>query len=164
MINYANLTSGLEGCPADSKLVRIQSSHLEAQAYWSVLADLDYGFLFDAAIHGIFLYDCGSRRGEESRAQWYGVPWIIWAYERASMGCKHDKEPNNAFIGSMNVKNDFLKYFNTRNPLRDMAIKKLRYVWKMTNKQLTIITKSSKSTLDGNYEELSLLLFKHMEG
>lgn len=163
MINYANLTSGLESCPSDAKLVRIQSSHIELNNLWHVIVEVDYQFLIDAAYHGIVLYDSGSRRGAISRAQWKGVPWIIYAYNRARMGCNHDTPSDDVFCNCINVKEYFLKYFNKSHPLRDIALKKLRYVWKMTQRDLTIKTDSSISTLDGNYEELKILLNNHME-
>jgi hypothetical protein len=73
MIPYINLTSGLEYLPGDYRLVRIQSSHLESNALWKVIMELDYGILFDAALHGVTLYDCWSRRGPTTRAQWLGI-------------------------------------------------------------------------------------------
>src|SRR5215217_5970195 len=88
-VNYLNLTSGLEWVPKMNepyKLVRIQSTHFEGNNKWSAIMDLDYSFLIDAAIEGVVLHDCGSRNGDVSRAQWMGVPWILWAFAKANGG------------------------------------------------------------------------------
>lgn len=161
MIKYINLSSGLEMADGDAKLVRIQSTHLEQNSLWHVLVELDYQFLFDAAYHGVSLHDCGSRGGEESRAQWKGLVWIRWVYRKAN-DTLDDHVP---MVKNFNVEKHFSEYYNKSHPLRDMALKKLRYVFKMSRKKdLTFTTTSYKSSLDGDYEALRTLLDCHMIG
>jgi hypothetical protein len=154
MINYINLTSGLEYAPRDSKFVRIQSSHMEGNHPWKIINDLDYGFLIDAALVGVNLYDAGSRSGEVSRAIWQGVPWIEWAYHRSSLYCNHDYDSGSVYNKGYNVTKEAIRVFNSKE--RAYGIKKLRYIHKMTGSQnLNIKPYSSKSTLDGKYDILS---------
>lgn len=158
-VNYLNLTSGLEwvdhmhGEPY--KLVRIQSTHFEGNSKWSAIMDLDYSFLIDAAMRGVLLYDCGSRNGEVSRAQWLGVPWIKWAYAKAN----RQKLPNVA-LRSYNPATEFENFytFGESDRIRKKAKQKLRYVGKLTGSPgLLIDNKSMVSTLDGQTEELAKL-------
>lgn len=150
-IPYLNLTSGLEMINRfpDARLVRIQSSQLETYALWKVIAGLDYGFLFDAALSGVALIDCGSRRSAVSRAQWQGVPWIRYAYQRATA----------AEISHTPYANDFSRVYERSHACRDDALNKLRYVCKMTGKSdLAIRCLSEVSTMDGDYAALRALL------
>lgn len=156
-VNYLNLTSGLEWVPQMNnepyKLVRIQSSHFEGNRKWSAIMDLDYTFLIDSAMHGTILHDCGSRNGEVSRAQWLGVPWILWAYAKANSG----KLPD-VFRHKTNLATEFENFytFGESDRLRKKAKQKLRYVGKLTAaKNLIIHNKSFVSTLDGMTEELA---------
>lgn len=157
MINYINLTSGLEwASKLDTyKLVRIQSSNFESNKRWSSILDLDYQFLIDAAIQGVILHDCGSRTNEISRAQWQGTEWIKWAFAKANSG----KE----FIPitrRVNVQKEFENFysFGESDKYRKKAKQKLRYVGKLTAaKGLVITNKSFVSTLDGQTEELAKL-------
>lgn len=148
---YINLTSGLEYLHEvpTAKLVRIQSSHLESNALWAVIMELDYNFLFDAAIKGVILYDCWSRRGATTRAQWLGVPWIKYAYSRAN-GLPIEGVPP-SYRGNFEK-----KYLHGD---RVAPIKKLRYVYKMTGGELKIDCISKKSLLDGNYPALRDILY-----
>lgn len=151
LVTYLNLTSGLEAAPwfPGAKLVRIQSSHLESFALWSVIAHVDYGFLIDAATTGVVLVDGGSRRGPESRAQWQGVPWLRYAYERSN-----GLEPSPCRFAS-----DFERVYSRSHALRDDGNNKLRYVRKLTGAStLRIDCASFVSTLDGKYEALSACL------
>jgi hypothetical protein len=158
-VNYLNLTSGLEWVPlmngAPYKLVRIQSSHFEANAKWSAILDLDYSFLIDAATTGVVLHDCGSRNGSESRAQWIGVRWIKWAYAKANKG-----NLPYIYLRGNNATNEFENFytFGEGDRIRKKAKQKLRYVGKLTGmKSLDIDTNSFVSTLDGQTEELAKL-------
>lgn len=154
-VHYANLTSGAELSPIGARVVRIQSSHLEAFALWNVVADLDYGFLFDAAFRGVILHDCGSRRGAVSRAQWQGVPWILWAYERARARCERDAIAQPVLINGVNVAHDFLRVFNRSHRFRDPGLNKLRYVADLTGRGLSIECISGRSTMDGDRRALA---------
>ena len=157
-VNYLNLTSGLEWVPYMTepyKLVRIQSSHFETNAKWSAILDLDYSFLIDAAMGYVTLYDCGSRNGALSRAQWQGVPWFKWAYARANKGIL---PPANT--RGTNVEKEFENFytFGEAARIRKKAKQKLRYVAKLTgSNDLYINTSAFKSTLDGQTEELAKL-------
>lgn len=156
-VNYLNLTSGLEWARSitDYKLVRIQSSHFEANAKWSAIMDLDYSFLIDAAMGFVDLHDCGSRSGELSRAQWLGVPWFEWAYARANQG-----ELPKVFIRGHNSAKEFENFytFGESDRIRKKAKQKLRYVAKLTgSKKLYINCSAFVSTLDGQTEELAKL-------
>lgn len=155
MINYLNLTSGLEFAPEidDYKLVRIQSSHFEANAMWSCVSDLDYGFLIDAATAGVTIYDCGSRRGEDTRAQWKGIPWINWVYARAN---------NWSFDASKwqyNWISEFEHFYAYgQRDISPKAKSKLRYVGNLTGSgRLKINCVSRHSTMDGKTEMLAKL-------
>lgn len=157
MINYLNLTSGLEWAKSikDYKLVRIQSSHFESSKLWSVIADLDYQFLIDAAFNGVILHDCGSRSGDVSRAQWQGIPWISWVYAKANRG-----QLPVVITRGTNVENHFDNFykFGESDRLRKKAKAKLRYVAKLTGSQnLNIEENAILSTLDGQTEELAKL-------
>lgn len=161
MIGYLNLTSGLEylerpgihHCYHEFKLVRIQSSHLESGALWKVIDHLDYGFLIDAALVGVELFDCGSRGGKspEARACWQGVPWIRYAYCRA-----------NTLPVPLDIDRRFLEHFEKQmfnNTRKAEGFRKLKYVWKLTQaNDLKIVCTNSKSTHDGDYLYLSKLL------
>lgn len=153
MMNYLNLTSGLEFARdvSDCKLVRIQSSHFEANAMWSCISDLDYGFLIDAATVGVNLYDCGSRRGKETRAQWKGVPWILWAYARAN------GEYVTASSGRYNWTKEFDAFYAHGQPdISPRAKAKLRYVGKLTGENvIRIVCHSMRSTMDGKTIQLA---------
>ncbi len=164
MTNYLNLTSGLEWLNVNNetfnseepyKLVRIQSSQLEAGKLWSIILDLDYQFLFDAAIGEVKLFDCGSRSGETSRAQWYGVPWIKWAYAKANGGTLEKPITRNT-----NATTHFENFYSygESDSFRKRAKNKMRYVSKLTgSKQLIIDNISMVSTMDGQTEELAKL-------
>lgn len=161
MRDYINLTSGLELAPEfpDARLVRIQSSHLEATALWNVIADLDYGFLIDAATIGCRVIDCGSRRGEMARAQWQGLPWIAFAYHRASLKCNRQFPLETAMVGNANCAQHFADAFHNSHKYRDAGIKKLRYVVKVTGSdRLAFDTYCGKSTMDGDYDALRSIL------
>lgn len=150
-VNYANLTSGLEIAPTGSRLVRVQSSRLESKALWPVIADLDYGFLFDAAMHGVRLFDCGSRGGPISRAQWQGIPWICFAYQMANG--LHIDAP---ITRGVRVGGFFAERYRASHPAREQAINKLRYVYRLTGAPaLRIASWSECSTLDGDYAALA---------
>lgn len=158
-IKYLNLTSGLEWLihmkHEPYKLVRIQSSHFEANARWSAIMDLDYNFLIDAAIDHVCLHDCGSRNGERSRAQWQGIPWIEWAFAKANGGSLPE-----AITRGTDVSKEFENFytFGESDRIRKKAKQKLRYVGKLTAaKQLSIGVKSIESTMDGQTEELAKL-------
>lgn len=145
---YLNLTSGLEVADHFNgfRLVRIQSSQLETFALWPVIAHLDYGFLIDAATCGVVLVDCGSRRSAVSRAQWQGIPWICYAYQRA-IGNEPALTP---------YRNEFGRVYQRGHAFRDLALNKLRYVHKLTGSNgLTIEFRSFPATLDGNYPALA---------
>lgn len=157
MKNYLNLTSGLEWVPLMNgepySLVRIQSTHFEGNSKWSALMDLDYSFLIDAAMTGVVLHDCGSRNGEMSRAQWMGVPWIMWAYTKANGG-----PLSTVNVRQNNVRAEFENFyqFGESSRIRKKAKQKLRYVGKLTGaKSLIIENKSFLSTMDGQTEELA---------
>lgn len=159
MINYINLTSGLEWAPKldDYKLVRIQSSNFEVNKKWTAIMDLDYQFLIDAATEGVVLCDCGSRRDAVSRAQWQGVPWIKWAYEKAN---KVDFLNTPPITRGVNVQNEFENFytFGEADRIRKKAKAKMRYVAKLTgSKYLWIENASMESTLDGQTEDLARL-------
>lgn len=154
MKNYLNLTSGLEYISVypelEFSLVRIQSSHLEAGALWKVIEGLDYDFLINAALGGVVLYDCGSRRGELSRAQWMGIPWIKFVYQTANKLTQEYK-------GVMSA--NFEQVYGRTSPYKDDCKKKLRYVHKITGaNRLEIKAESMISTMDGDYEKLKNLL------
>lgn len=157
MINYLNLTSGLEWVPKmrnePYKLVRIQSTHFEANSKFSAIMDLDYQFLIDAAIEGVVLHDCGSRNGQVSRAQWQGVPWFKWAFAKANKG-----DLPAVFTRDTNVATEFENFytFGESDRIRKKAKQKLRYVAKLTAaKSIYIETRSFVSTMDGQTEELA---------
>lgn len=151
MIPYLNLTSGLELRPLypTARLVRIQSSHLEAHAFSKAIAALDYQFLFDAADEGVLLLDCWSRKPPLTRAQWQGVPWLKYAYAAANKQVL-PQVPSQ-------FENDF-EFMYLHGLERDDK-SKLRYVFKMTQaSELRIECFGAKSTLDGQYEELAKCL------
>lgn len=167
MIAYINLTSGLEHLlrpevhhePA-FKLVRIQSSHLESAALWKVIDHLDYGFLIDAAMFGVTLYDCGSRGGKspEARAAWQGVPWIRYAYAKA-----------NALPIPSDIPKQFLTHFDQQYAdsrfRKEEGKRKLRYVHKLTQaNDLEIVSAASRSNYDGQYDVLTKILKDHYHG
>lgn len=158
MINYLNLTSGLEWVnhiKEEYKLVRIQSTHFEGNNKWSAIMDLDYTFLIDAAIDGVLLHDCGSRNGEVSRAQWLGVPWITWAFAKANKGNLPEVR-----LRGHNSASEFENFytFGESDRIRKKAKQKLRYVSKLTAaKNIYINNKSIVSSLDGQTEELAKL-------
>lgn len=157
MINYLNLTSGLEWASriTNYKLVRIQSTHFECNCKWTAVLDTDYQFLIDAATEGVTLFDCGSRSGEMSRAQWQGSTWLEWAFAKANNG-----ELPFAYTRGTNVTNDFDVFYNfgESDNIRKKAKQKLRYVGKLTgSKRLFITNMSMNSTLDGHTEELAIL-------
>lgn len=157
MLNYLNLSSGLEWAPIikEYKLVRIQSSHFEANRKWSSIADLDYQFLIDAAMLGVNLYDCGSRSGDLSRAQWQGVEWIKWAFAKANKGRLPDVNTRGT-----NVSSEFENFytFGESDRIRKKAKQKLRYIGKLTGaKNLVIESFGMVSSLDGQTEELARL-------
>lgn len=97
-----NLTNGLEaleslGTKVDVdrvNFVRIQSSHCEANAFNSVLENIDHNLLFHLATGArCLVYDMGSRDtrwpGEEGleskkipRALWWGVEWSRYALSK----------------------------------------------------------------------------------
>lgn len=155
-VNYLNLTSGLEWVPRMNepyKLVRIQSTHFEGNSKWSALMDLDYSFLIDAAMSGVVLHDCGSRNGDISRAQWMGVPWIMWAYTKANR-----VELPIVNVRRTNAQTEFENFyeFGEASRIRKKAKQKLRYIHKLTGaKSLIITNKSFESTMDGQTEELA---------
>lgn len=157
MINYLNLSSGLEWAKiiTEYKLVRIQSSNFESNRKWTAAIDLDYQFLIDAAINGVKLFDCGSRNGETSRAQWQGIPWFLWAYARANKG-----ELPDVHTRGVNVQQEFENYyaFGESDRIRKKAKAKFRYVAKLTGaKNIMIENVSRVSTLDGQMDELAKL-------
>lgn len=153
VVQYVNLTSGLELYTPGMKLVRIQSSHLESKALWKVIFDLDYGFLFDAALNHVSLYDCGPRGVRpDSRAQWQGVPWIAYAYYKTTTG----KE-----LPSIDPKlrSHFRQVYSRTCKERTAAMNKLYYVWKLTKaEKLRITCVSMNSEHDGDYDYFSDLL------
>lgn len=156
MINYINLTSGLEWVPyvKDYKLCYIKSSHLESGALWKLIHELDYGFLIDAALHGITLYDCGSRNGAISRAQWMGIPWIEFVYEMANA------EPDTEISVEERFQRWFYHTYYAPSEYKENAKKKLRYVARLTGKKefplIDIVCR--ESTFDGNVERLGEFL------
>lgn len=167
MRDYINLTSGLELSPQfpEARLVRIQSSHLEAVALWNVIADLDYGFLIDAATVGCNVIDCGSRRGQLARAQWQGLPWIAFAYHRANLHCNQSFPLESVMVCKANCAEHFAKIFHAGHKLRDMCVKKLRYVGKVTGSdRLSFSTYAGRSTLDGQYDKLREILVNKQHG
>lgn len=154
-VNYLNLTSGLEwaGKVSGWRLVRIQSSHFESNRMWNAAFCLDYQFLIDAATHGVNLYDCGSRRGEETRAQWKGVPWFKWAYAKS---CNGEKEE--ALVLGYKSEKEFEDYYSFGDSLefRKKAKDKFRYVCKLTgSKKIDINCFGMRSTMDGKTEDLA---------
>lgn len=152
MIPYLNLTSGLEFAPEvpNFRLVRIQSSNFESNKMWAAVMDTDYSFLIDAALHGVLLHDCGSRRGAETRVQWKGVPWFLYTFHRANTGNPTPSRYEREF--------DHYYQFGDDEKVRHKAKAKLRYVGRLTGKDTLIINCVSKvSTLDGKVEELSTL-------
>lgn len=157
MKTYVNLTSGLEAIKIfdlkDYGLVRIQSSHLEANALWKLIAHLDYAFLIDAATQGVMLWDGGSRNGPISRAQWKGIPWIKYLYQKSN-GLLLDQ----AIVKSYNATPEFDQRFCQHGPDRDIAVNKMRYVYKLTGAEhLVIEPKGFVSTMDGKALELAEL-------
>lgn len=155
MIDYLNLSSGLEWANEieNYKLVRIQSSNFESNKKWSAILDLDYQFLIDAAMIGVTLRDCGSRSGPLSRAQWMGIPWILWAYAKSNKGSLPD-----VTIRNTNCFKDFESFYNfgESDRIRKKAKNKLRYVSRLTGAKTLVINNMGKaSTLDGNMEELA---------
>lgn len=153
MKNYLNLTSGLEWAKEveNYSLVRIQSSHFEATKMWSAVMHCDYQFLIDAATCGVNLYDCGSRSGEMTRAQWMGIPWFKYAYWRAN---KFTSSPPD--ISRFQHFSQFYEYGEQN--FSDKAKQKLRYIFKLTSGEaLNIVPIGKKSLLDGKTEELAKL-------
>jgi len=152
-VPYLNLTNGLEFIDEvdDPKLVRIQSTQLEQKLLWDVIIGTDYQFLIDAALYGVDFYDCGSRSGSVSRAQWIGVPWLRYAYAR--------RHPKTVHIPPNHYKDFFERVYNSRSQKSRCALNKLDYISKMTGKdKLDIRCFSRVSSLDGQYSELSTIL------
>ena len=148
LVRYVNLTSGLEFAEPGDRLVRIQSTHLEQVRLWDVIRGVDYGFLMDAAIHGVLLIDGWSRCGPLTRAQWYGVPWVQFAYRQA----------NGLPVGPIIVRghNVATQWLARWKEAPSDVESKLRYVRRMTGAaELTIVCEAKRSTLDGDYPALS---------
>jgi len=151
-VPYLNLTNGLEFIDEvdDPRLVRMQSTHLEQKLLWRFIVETDYQFLIDAALRGVNFYDCGSRNGAVSRAQWLGIPWLRYAYARRN---------NEAVHADSKFKSFFEQVYSSRDAIARQAIQKLDYVSKMTAKDFLDIRNFSKaSTLDGQYHELAFAL------
>lgn len=157
LIDYLNLSSGLEWARSvsDYRLVRLQSSQCESVKFWSIVLELDYQFLIDAATKGVLFHDCGSRSGDVSRAQWQGLEWIKWAYAKA----------NGLVLPEVKVRqtnpNSFFEefyQFGETDKFRKRAKQKLRYVYRLTKAdELNIRTKSMPSKYDGDMETLATI-------
>ena len=160
-VNYINLTSGLEWADKlhDFKVVKLSSTHFEGNAMWTAIMGLDYGFLIDAALHGVVLHDCGSRNGPVSRAQWKGVPWLLWAYRRTA-GIVDDVHINSGCKGECKVTGEFDQFYQFGEPIAGKKAKqKLRYIRKLTGAgRLSIECRSMPSTMDGQTERLGEFL------
>lgn len=153
MINYLNLTNGLEfiGTVKNYKVVRIQSTICEAKNYDKLIRDLDYNFLLDLAQgNEIKIYDTSAQK-RVSRALYQGVEFIKYALNRRWLG-KEEK----AFVKG----NDVTEYFReVYKGLSNEAKKKLDYVKKFLNTDEIKIDTYCKRTLhDGNYEYFRKLL------
>lgn len=155
MKNYLNLTSGLEWASMVDNygLVRMQSSQCESTRFWSLVLDIDYAFLIDAATQGVILHDCGSRSGDVSRAQWQGVQWLVWAYAKANK--QNLPEVRTRRSNPASYFEEFYS-FGESDRIRKAAKKKLRYVFRLTNSaNLIIKNKSMKSNYDGQTSALA---------
>lgn len=150
---YVNLTSGLEWSNHIDgfRVVRLQSSHFEANAMWTAIMDVDYAFLVDAATTGVILYDCGSRNGAETRAQWKGVPWLTFAYATANGGEISNAQWRYNWLG------EFDHFYAFGEPhIAAKAKAKLRYVGRLTGSStINVAKRFMSSTMDGRVEELA---------
>lgn len=77
-IRYLNLTNGLEFLPEypDARFVRIPSTSIEQNDWFSIFMELDHDLLFNLARgRECAIYDCGCRR-EVSKTISVGIPTI----------------------------------------------------------------------------------------
>eukprot|EP00968_Pinguiococcus_pyrenoidosus_P014421 scaffold1307_cov200-Pinguiococcus_pyrenoidosus.AAC.110 len=102
-----NLSNGVEALPALREsgippelvgVMRLQSSHCEAQAFEKILTELDHSLLFRLALGSyVCVYDVGSRAAQwpdgnrwVPRAIWWGLEWVrfvlndVWGLEKPS--------------------------------------------------------------------------------
>jgi len=83
---YLNLTNGLEYLAGEKlskyKVIRIQSTSCEQKRWDSILAELDYNFLFDLAIGKKCIVVDYSSKKDKPRAIYQGLEWIKYVINR----------------------------------------------------------------------------------
>lgn len=149
---FVNLTSGFEwlghGLVPDG-YVRIQSTWLEQKRFWPVIHDLDYAFLLAIAMgHDVMVYDTSAHK-QESRAIYQGLPWIDYVLNRVWLD-NADRVP---WVRGHNVQDYFDTMFWINDPARDMAMRKLKYIARITGPtRVSIKGMCARSDHDGQYE------------
>ena len=160
-IHYINLTNGIENIKnlggQNFSFIRIQSTSLEQGHLEAVLTDLDNDFLMNLALgNRCIIHDRSSRKGELSRAIWYGLPWIKYVLERAWF----NKKPDKVMVKAYNC----IKYFNfTYDKLSVPTIRKINYYKKfLFCNQINLKYVCSKTTHDGQHNYYKNILAAHL--
>lgn len=79
------MSGGLPWLPdvPGARFTRIQSTACEQKRWGTILREAGYDLLFELASgNEVEIFDC-SRRPREPRALWQGVPWVVFACQRA---------------------------------------------------------------------------------
>ena len=110
---FLNLTNGIEALKRynislnDIQFLRIQSTHLENEAFDKLLLTLDSNFLMWLALgYECVIYDFGAK-SETSKAMYYGVEWIKYVLNIRWFG-NYDAP----IVKGKNVKQQFAQHYN----------------------------------------------------
>lgn len=161
IIHYIDLTNGIEDIKnlggQNFSFIRIQSTSLEQGHLEAVLIDLDNDFLMNLALgNKCIVHDRASRKGELSRAIWYGLPWIKYVLERAWF----NKKPDKVMVKTYNC----IKYFDSMyNKLSISTMRKINYYKKfLFCSQIDLKYVCSKTTHDGQHSYYKNILATHL--